>query len=421
MHTTPTPPPKVTVLLSSFNHAPFLRDAIDSVLGQTFADFELIILDDASSDASWTIIESYDDPRIRAFRNAAPLGPVANANRALSELARGAYIAIHHSDDAWAPDKLAQQCAALDADPALGAVFTWVQIIDETSRELDNDWFNQPPRDRWKLLHQLFNEENHLAHPSAMLRHECYRRSGLYHPGLVQTPDADMWFRLLVDWPVRIIPAKLTFHRIHTKGSNTSSSLRPEVHLRTATEWNQLRRHLLRLPDADAVLSAFPELEACCPRAREADVKFLLALACLHCSHKRGAWALGFELLFELLNDARSAHALGERHAFDWRSLAALTGRHDVFGNADVQRLEQMDHALQQGAIELDRLRGENDRLRAELDAAQSHAATAEDALTQARTQAERLQARLERITGNPIYRALAAVHRQIRKISPKP
>lgn len=435
--------PKVTILLSSYNHAPYLREAIDSALNQTFSDFELIILDDGSTDDSWTIIQSYEDSRIRAFRNASPLGPAINANRALTELARGEYIAIHHSDDVWAADKLDHQCAALDADSSLGAIFTWVQVIDESSQPQDNDWFNQPPASRWTLLRKLFNEENRLAHPSALVRRACYTQSGLYHPGLVQTPDADMWCRLLIDWPVQILSSRLTLHRIHTNRSNTSSSHRPEVHFRTANEWNHLRRHLLRLPDADRMLQVFPELEALCPDARRGQVDFLLALACLYCSEKRSAWGLGFELLFGMLNDDKVRRSLEETHGFDWSALAKLTGSHDVYGSNDLQQLALTDEACRRLSMELELARGSLLSLKNELASAEARTADTttllidtqemladcrltaselSDELATARaeiatltTQRDHLQLRLDRITGNSVYRTLAAVYRMFK------
>ncbi|NLJ19748.1 MAG: glycosyltransferase, partial [Bacteroidales bacterium] len=121
---------KVSIVLSSYNHEKYIKKAIDSALNQTFSDFELIIWDDASSDTSWQIISSYTDPRIRAFRNEKNLGG-GNAKKAITEIAVGEYIAIHHSDDIWEPDKLEKQVAFLDANPEIGAVFSQAQIIDE--------------------------------------------------------------------------------------------------------------------------------------------------------------------------------------------------------------------------------------------------------------------------------------------------
>ena len=132
--------PKVTVILTSFNHEKYIREAIDSVLNQTFTDFELIILDDGSSDNSWHLINQYSDSRIKACCSLVNVGGVVGVNKAISEQATGKYIAIHHSDDIWELDKLEKQVVYLEAHSEIGAVFTWVQIIDEHGVKLPEDW-----------------------------------------------------------------------------------------------------------------------------------------------------------------------------------------------------------------------------------------------------------------------------------------
>lgn len=104
--------PKVSVILTSYNHSKYIRKSIESVLKQTYTDFELIIWDDASTDNSWNIISEYTDERIRAIRNESNQY-MAYFRNAVSEVAQGEYIAIHHSDDVWGADKLEKQVAFL--------------------------------------------------------------------------------------------------------------------------------------------------------------------------------------------------------------------------------------------------------------------------------------------------------------------
>ena len=115
--------PTVSVILTSYNHEKYLRSSIDSVLAQTYTDFELVIVDDASADRSWEIIESYDDPRIVKVRHTENV--LFYANPTIQQLTRGKYIAIQHSDDIWEPEKLARQVAYLDRRPECGAAFSW--------------------------------------------------------------------------------------------------------------------------------------------------------------------------------------------------------------------------------------------------------------------------------------------------------
>jgi len=113
--------PTVSVIMSAFNAEAFLREAIDSVLAQTFHDFELIVIDDGSADRTLELLAEYSDPRIRIIHNQSNLGAGAARNRGL-RLARGKYIAVQDADDASVPDRLAQQVAYLEARPEVGLI-----------------------------------------------------------------------------------------------------------------------------------------------------------------------------------------------------------------------------------------------------------------------------------------------------------
>ncbi len=113
--------PKVSIHLSSYNHERFIRQSIESALNQTFDDFELVIKEDASTDSSWEIIQSYTDPRIKTYRNL--VNREKGFNSYFPEF-RGKYIAIHHSDDVWELNKLEKQVEFLDTHPQIGAVFS---------------------------------------------------------------------------------------------------------------------------------------------------------------------------------------------------------------------------------------------------------------------------------------------------------
>ena len=150
--------PLISIILTSYNHAKFIGEAIESVVNQTFSDWELFIFDDASSDNSLNIIQSYFDPRIKAFRNSANQGPTYAFNKVIFELAQGEYIAIHHSDDVWELSKLQKQVDFLEANLDIGAVFSNAQAIDERGAPLTDSThfyhniFSQPNRSRYEWL-----------------------------------------------------------------------------------------------------------------------------------------------------------------------------------------------------------------------------------------------------------------------------
>lgn len=322
-----TPSPKVSVILTSFNHALFLREAIDSVLNQTFQDFELIIWDDASKDNSWDIIQSYNDPRIKSFRNDEQRRGVYGLNKAISEVALGEFIAIHHSDDVWEEKKLEKQFDIFTQCPDIGAVFTWVQIIDENGYKLDLDWFNRP-YNRWQLLRELFSGENHLNHPSALVRKSCYDSVGLYKFGLAQTADAEMWSRLLLQHNAAVVEERLVKHRFFSDGSNTSS-LSNNNKIRAQNEWYILRCNFLNCKKFEDLLQIFPEISEVCSE-KDFSIVRALAYVSLTPNMPRSAWGFGINILYhEITNTVHSSALCNE---YDYRNLFTESGLFDVYG-----------------------------------------------------------------------------------------
>jgi glycosyltransferase involved in cell wall biosynthesis len=321
--------PKITVILTSFNHAKYIKEAIDSTLNQTFTDFELIILDDASSDNSWDLINQYHDPRIKAFCSEGQGEVVYRLNNAISELATGEYVAIHHSDDVWELDKLEKQAAFLDAHSEIGAVFTWVQIIDEHGLKLTGDWFTQGNKTQWQWLNQLFLGQNNLNHPSVLIRKQCYEDVGVYRYGLAQTPDAEMWSRVLIRFPIHVIQEKLTKHRLFSDNSNTSGP-RPEVAIRIGNEWNVLRKNYLSITNFEDIVAIFPSLERF-RNPKGLDNKFLLAMGCLYECKQHNAWQLGLTWLFELIDDKTRFEKIRDLYSFSDFDFMKLTAEFDVY------------------------------------------------------------------------------------------
>ena len=321
--------PRISVILTSYNHAKYICEAINSVINQTFTDFELIILDDCSSDNSWDLIIQYSDLRIKAFRNNVNKGPVEGLNKAISEVAMGEYIAIHHSDDVWELDKLEKQVVYLDTHSEVGAVFTWAQIIDEHGVKLTGDWFDQENQTRFQWLNQLFLEQNNLSHPSVLIRKQCYQDVGGYRYGLAQTPDAEMWIRVLKKFPIHVIQEKLTKHRLFSDNSNTSGH-RVDVAIRVSNEWNIIRENYLSITDFEDIVATFPSLERY-RNPKGFDNKFLLAMACLYECEQRSAWQLGLKWLFDLLNDKARYKKIRELYSFSYMDFIRLTAEFDVY------------------------------------------------------------------------------------------
>ena len=124
--------PKVSVIIATYNRADLLPRAVSSTLDQTYSDFELIIVDDCSSDDTQEVALTFTDPRIRVIRHETNLGAAAARNTGIAH-ARGEYIAFLDDDDECMPNRLADQVSVLDSNPDVGMVYGWIEEINDTT------------------------------------------------------------------------------------------------------------------------------------------------------------------------------------------------------------------------------------------------------------------------------------------------
>ena len=318
--------------MSSYNHERFLRESIESVLNQTYSNFELIILDDASTDSSWEIIESFQDPRVIALRNN------TNRERRFNQIIpglKGEFIAVHHSDDAWEPEKLQKQVDYLDANPNTGAVFSLVTVVDSDGQpRLDGTHhysrtFELENRSRFDWLRYFFFNGNGLCHPSVLIRKECYEVCGLYLPGLVQLPDFDMWVRLCLRYEIHVLQERLVRFRGLDDLTN-SSSPRMENQIRLQFEYLQVYKNYLHLTNSGEFLQVFPEAV----KYQDQDwfePAYALAMMAMENSNIKPGQLFGLQLLFDLQNDPIKSEALKRHLGFDLNAYKKIAGEADVF------------------------------------------------------------------------------------------
>jgi glycosyltransferase involved in cell wall biosynthesis len=189
MQTTPT----LSVLMSVYNAGRYLRPAIDSILTQTFNDFEFIIIDDGSVDRSAEILREYAarDPRVRLTVRANQ-GLTRTLNEAIG-MARGEFLARMDCDDVSVADRFERQLAALRADPALVCVGGSFELIDGKGRLLTR---LRPPTDDATIQQLLLKGHTAICHPAAMMRRDAVAKVGGYDPHFKTTQDLDLWLRL---------------------------------------------------------------------------------------------------------------------------------------------------------------------------------------------------------------------------------
>ena len=198
--------PRVTVLMPVYNAALHLREAIDSILSQTFQDFKFLILDDGSTDDSAAIVRSYADPHIEFVRNERNLKLTATLNRGL-DLAAGEYVARMDADDISLPERLAKQTAFLDTNPQVGIVGVWAQAFGEARFKIPHP--ADPERIQAKLLF-----DSALIHPAVMMRRASLDMHGLRYAPLGHFEDYELWQRAARVFPLANIPEYLFRYRV---------------------------------------------------------------------------------------------------------------------------------------------------------------------------------------------------------------
>ncbi len=208
--------PALSVLMPAYNGAALIAETIESVLAQSFADFELIVVDDCSTDDTWDVLQRFADPRIRLLRAAENGGPVLARNQAFAQV-RGRYVAGLDQDDLCAPDRFARQVAYLDAHPQVALVASDCMLLSEG---VTSPW--PGPRDLSPaVIDWLLMVQNPLVWSSVMLRAEAARRLAPFErPEIRYAEDFDLYHRIRAFGTVARIEAPLLVYRCHPGGAS---------------------------------------------------------------------------------------------------------------------------------------------------------------------------------------------------------
>lgn len=332
--------PTVSVILTSYNHEKYIAEAIESVLNQTFSDFELLIADDGSSDNSREVIKKFSDTRIKIFLHENNRGPRIILQELLN-VAQGKYIAIHHSDDTWIADKLEKQINFLDANKNYAACFTWANFIDEQGnlQELaDEDFykkiFEQENKSRAEWLRYFFFNQNCLCHPSLMIRKNIYKKYNLTDfNGLWQIPDFYMWIKFCFHENFYIMPERLVNFRLRRNSQENTSAFSFEKLSRAESETFLVMQNFLdNFKDDKFFLEVFPEAEKFVVNG-EFNRNFSFAQICFE-KNQSLYHLIALKILRELLSDKNSAEQIKKLYDYDEKKFYADTGRFDIFNIA---------------------------------------------------------------------------------------
>ena len=214
----------ISVIIPSHNHAPFIQQAVDSVLSQSVSDLELIIVDDGSTDRSIEILASISDPRIQLIQQE-NLGAHSAINRGLNQ-ATGEYLAILNSDDFYHPKRLEKTIAVLEKNVNVGLVGSHIQIIDARNRKLGvkhgyqdcEPWLLEFPEHSFRMdsdLRAALLTENFLSTTSNFVfSRRWYKKVGEFRP-LRFTHDWDFALRMAMIADLSLLPEPLVNYRVH--------------------------------------------------------------------------------------------------------------------------------------------------------------------------------------------------------------
>lgn len=229
--------PKVSVIIPTYNYSRFIERAVNSVLSQSYQDYEIIIVDDASTDDTKDIVGKYNDSRIKYIQH--------NVNRGLSwtrntgiKAAKGMYLAFLDSDDTWMPEKIEAQIEVFrNGQDNLGVVYTSMKIFDNTT---SNTTSAPSPTYRGQILQRLL-EANKLGggSSSVMIKKTCFDNAGLFDVSMrYGYEDWDMWIRIAEHYYFDFIDKELVI--LTTHAHNMSADLKRMINGRELL----LRKHL---------------------------------------------------------------------------------------------------------------------------------------------------------------------------------
>jgi GT2 family glycosyltransferase len=268
--------PLLSFIVLSHNYQHYVPITLQSILDQTIQDFEVVVVDDASSDRSREVVRSFNDPRVRLIVNDRNLGGAGSYNVAV-QAARGEWLVNLDADDWIAPEKSVRQLKAAAQNPQLDIIGSWVNLVGPDGRRHPDA---SPIEPNWNADYALDHVdtwigENHLCRSSTMVRRAAHLKIGLDDAGMVAAPDYELWTRALANGcRFHLVKERLTFSRLHPRGVTRANLLRSMLEISFA-----LQKNLLPLIEKRGLWPCFaeilrwvgtnPNLGALPPRERE--------------------------------------------------------------------------------------------------------------------------------------------------------
>ena len=205
--------PFLSVIMPVYNAGDFVAQAIQSILGQSYEDFELIIINDGSSDNSKAVIKSYDDNRIKYFENEKNSGIVFSRNKGL-KLAKGEYIGMFDADDIAYPEKFEEQINFLEQNKDFGMVGSWAKFINEEGKRLPGSWKLKASPD---MIPAIMLFKNYFLQSAVLYRKECISKFS-FRVGFDILEDYLIWLEIIGEYKAWNLQKYLVDYRVHGGG-----------------------------------------------------------------------------------------------------------------------------------------------------------------------------------------------------------
>ena len=335
--------PKITVMLASYKHPLWIGEAIESVVNQTFNDFELIIVDDGSNDGSSEIIKEYakKDSRIKYDIFPENKGAVIATKRCY-DLSSGEYLAIINSDDSWELDKLEKQVFVLDGNKGVGAVFGMSRFIDGKSNSMDSSLmllFNKSLGKRTKhaWANFFFKEGNCICHPSILIRKECYERVGFYNPTLRSLPDFDMWVKLFWEYDIEVLDDVLINFRLHSFNESARGNVLADI--RSKTETKQILNNFLnQINTVTELKKVFPEYKDLLKVEDDLLVPFYIAKIALKIG-RASFDDFAFDVLYSEMSKQEVLNIIEANNIYSTVQLSRDVEKSDIYKTRGVEKI----------------------------------------------------------------------------------
>lgn len=332
--------PLVSIVMVNYNHEDFLQDSIDSIIQQTYQNWELILVDDGSTDKSVDIIRSYNDSRIKPIFLPENSHICIATNRGLEQV-KGELVARLDSDDIWRKDKLEKQVKFFDEYTDANVCFTKLDIIDETNTIVNDkikdlyDLYNHRQKDQKDWLRFFFFIGNSLIQSTMMYRKCVLDKVGYFNLAYVQAHDLDFFIRLAKHYTFDFIEEPLCGYR---RIENQNSSTDPEKEMRFFNEHMNIRAHFFDDMDDDLFIKSFGEYfvnaESCNENELNCEKAFLLS-KCIGYSDKNPV--LGMFVLERYLNDKEMFTILEEKFDFTPKNYYEMNKKIQMVGERSIE------------------------------------------------------------------------------------